>query len=769
MTQDTITRTLEAASRAALEAILDAGVYEEHRALSLEAFESQPLAEEVHRALLACGAQTDGEGAYLFGSLEDIQHLFDEVTRLLEDEADGLEPEDSEPALSEPARFAKDEFIVFDDAPWRSPEALPSEDVESLGLEAKGYQLRKIPFSSIRVVPANNPRKKTARAGVVRLARNISKRGLQQPVTVRPDPEDAESFELVFGYRRHAAIGYAIAQGWLPEDDDVICIVRKLNDSQVRLAALSENEEREDVDLLDQAEGWARLRLKQTEAAIADAAGLTVNNVKRCIKVAFGVCEEAKLLYRENKLDWNALTAFSYGSLEAQRAYLETTQGSMWRLSSDYIRQAMTATDFKLANARFTLEDYETAGGVLETDLWGSADGTRLLSRDVIERLQSQWAQQHTRELQTRGFAFVEQRAGEWTWWSEFSKVARGTEGAGAVIHMRPDWAVDVIENVVPNQANPSNRNSNQNPSDSPSSGTEGAGAIPPKPEEPKTEFSEAGVTLARRTRTAALQAAILENDDPKLPLALAVMGFLGERELRFRVAHLGEVDAISSKTILDELEVFASRVPNLSFSPSNGLAFSVTGRFGATNRLETLQAVLNLPKSDLERLHRLLVATMVGDFASATDGISDNRRRKLNVDGLIAALADHLGVSGGEALEVTEEYLKTISFRKARLRPYLVRAFGDQLAGALLESPKAKIIAELLAHKDKLDGFTPPELDFALHGGAVVKLEVTGDDLDDFEDSEDEEPSSEPNASLISEDELDFLETEQEPVAADD
>ena len=142
----------------------------------------------------------------------------------------------------------ENEFIVFDDAPWVTPETLPEESAETLELEQKGYVLRRFPFSSIRIVPSNNPRSRTERAGIVRLARNIARRGLQQPVTVRPDPENESSVELVFGYRRMAAMGYTIAQGWLPEDYDVVCIVRKLNDSQTRLAALTENEEREAVD-----------------------------------------------------------------------------------------------------------------------------------------------------------------------------------------------------------------------------------------------------------------------------------------------------------------------------------------------------------------------------------------------------------------------------------------------------------------------------------------------------------------------------------------
>ena len=371
--QTSITQTLENASPDVLEVIFDAAVFEEHLALTLEGFEDATLEAEVHRVLLACGATAQEEGTFVFDCLENLRCVMNKVATLLEeddgdeeyaDTSDLEQPATTASSLNEASHTGEEDFIVFDDAPWQSPEAFTDTDQESLELESKGYQLRKIPFSKIRVVPANNPRKRTARAGIVRLARNISKRGLQQPVTVRPDPEEAESFQLAFGYRRHAAIGYAIAQGWLLEDDDVICIVRKLTDSQMRLAALSENEEREEVDVLDQAEGWAKLRLRQTENAIANAAGIPLASVKRCLKVAFGVCEEAKVLYREGKLDWNALIAFTYGSLLEQRTYLKESAGTGWKLAAQYIKQSMTLADFKLVNARFTLEELRGGGRI---------------------------------------------------------------------------------------------------------------------------------------------------------------------------------------------------------------------------------------------------------------------------------------------------------------------------------------------------------------------------------------------------------------------
>jgi ParB/RepB/Spo0J family partition protein len=747
-----ITQTLEHASRDALETLFDAAVFEEHLALVIEGIDDVMLEREITELLMTCQAVPEDEGTFLFLSLEGLRFFMAEITRLVE----------------VPQAVEDDEFIVFNTSSLTAPESLPDDDAESLLLEHTGYQLRKIPISQIQIVPANNPRTKTERAGVVRLARNIATRGLQQPVTVRSKLETVDSFELVFGYRRVAAIQYAIAQGWLPEDFDVICIVRRLNDSQVRLVALSENEEREEVNLLDQAEGWAKLRLTQTEASIANAAGIPISSVKRCLKVAFGVCEEAKTLHREGKLLWGALIAFSYGSLEVQRAYLLNAGNALWKLAAENVKQAMTLSDFKFANARFTLEEYETAGGQLEMDLWGSTEGTRLLSRGVIERLQRAWGQNQVRELQAQGFAFVELRSGEWTWWSEFNRVTRATPGAGAIVHVRSDWAVDVIEHVLPIQANSSS--TNPSPSTIPSFDLNTSSVAPVKPEEPKTDFSEAGITLVRRIRTAALQQAILENTDPKLPLALAVLGFLGEPEVRFKISNLGDVDAITSSVILAEFEMVAARVPHLSFSPSSGLVFASSIHRSPEKRLETLNALLNLPKTELERLHRLLVATMIGDFASATEGQLESRRRKLKVDPLIAGLAEHLGVKGSEALEISEDYLKTIGFRKAKLSPYLAAAFGEQLVSALLENPKAKIITELLTHKDKFPkDFTPPELSFEANSSAMNgKLEVI--EIDDFADDA-ENLESDPN--LIREEDLNFLDSLElsnaEVVAADD
>jgi ParB/RepB/Spo0J family partition protein len=754
---------LERASTDALSCLLDASYDEVVGSIGLESSDEPALDAELSTLLTECGAQQDDDGDWVFGDPEHLSSLMALVQQLAPDEdASSLAVGSNGAGEGE-----DDEDIVFNDIALTQPESLPDEASESLSLEGKGYQLRRIPVNEIRIEPANNPRSRTALAGVIRLARNIAKRGLLQPVTVRPinaiakdageEMPDLPMHELVFGYRRLLAIRHAIRLGLLKLDYTVPCIVRKLNDSQVRLAALSENEEREEVDPLDQAEGWARLRLTQTEAGIADAAGVSLTNVKRCLKVAFGVCDEVKTKYRQQEIGWSALIAFSYGALEVQRAYLETTANATWRLSADQVRQAMTALEFKLANARFTLAEYEAAGGLFETDLWQSDEGTRLLSRPVIERLQTEWAQRQLKALQARGASFAVLRSGAWNWWSEFNRAAPDAEGIGAVVHVRPDWTVDVLEGLVPLVAQtPGTGNGLPGTSGNPPSmtgiasgngpsslgTTQGASATS---EVAKSEHSEAGITLVRRLRTAALQQAILSNTDPKLPLALAVLGFLGEREIRFGVNSLGETDAITSVVILAELEAFTARVPNTGFNPVHGLEFSFGARQDPNRSLETLNALLNFPQLDLERLHRLLVATMVGDFSAAGpahghgayDGNFQDRKCSLKVNGLISGLAAHLKVKGNEVFEVSEEFLKTISFRKIRLRPYIAAALGENLASALMDNPKAKIIAEIVTHKAKIPAeFVPPELDFALHAKAGT-MALAVESMDDFDDDD--------------------------------
>jgi hypothetical protein len=82
--ETTISQALKTASRAALEVIFDATVFEEHLALTIEGLEDVTLETEVNNILTSCEATHQGEGSYLFTDLETLRCLMTEVTDLLE-------------------------------------------------------------------------------------------------------------------------------------------------------------------------------------------------------------------------------------------------------------------------------------------------------------------------------------------------------------------------------------------------------------------------------------------------------------------------------------------------------------------------------------------------------------------------------------------------------------------------------------------------------------------------------------------------------------
>jgi hypothetical protein len=86
ISQATISQTLKTASRAALEVIFDAAVFEEHLALTIDSLEDVALETKVNNILESCEATHQGEGSYIFSDLETLRTLMAEVTDLLESE-----------------------------------------------------------------------------------------------------------------------------------------------------------------------------------------------------------------------------------------------------------------------------------------------------------------------------------------------------------------------------------------------------------------------------------------------------------------------------------------------------------------------------------------------------------------------------------------------------------------------------------------------------------------------------------------------------------
>lgn len=135
--------------------------------------------------------------------------------------------------------------------------AAAAELVEGSIIPTAGVQHLDIPLDQIQESPFN-PRKSFSHDGLVELAETIQLVGVMQPILVRPMPAAdgcAPYFEIVFGHRRFRASKYAYSS----PTATIPAMVRELTDAQsARLQAI-ENLQREDLDPIEEAQGYADL------------------------------------------------------------------------------------------------------------------------------------------------------------------------------------------------------------------------------------------------------------------------------------------------------------------------------------------------------------------------------------------------------------------------------------------------------------------------------------------------------------------------------
>jgi ParB family transcriptional regulator, chromosome partitioning protein len=141
-------------------------------------------------------------------------------------------------------------------------------------------RVQRVPVAKVRPC-AFQPRKNFAPESLRELADSIREQGIVQPLIVRPQ---GTNFELIAGERRWRA---AQMLG-LP---DVPVIVRQADDRMVLELALIENLQRENLNAIEEAQGYAQLisqfQLTQEEAATkVGKSRVVVANALRLLKLA---------------------------------------------------------------------------------------------------------------------------------------------------------------------------------------------------------------------------------------------------------------------------------------------------------------------------------------------------------------------------------------------------------------------------------------------------------------------------------------------------
>ena len=126
--------------------------------------------------------------------------------------------------------------------------SLIGDRIDDAGFGAE-EDLRRVPLTALK--PGRfNPRRNFAEAQLEELAASIRERGLVQPLIVRPSTGD--TYEIVAGERRWRAAQLANLH-------EVPVVVRALSDQEAVEIAIIENVQREDLNAIEEGEGYRLL------------------------------------------------------------------------------------------------------------------------------------------------------------------------------------------------------------------------------------------------------------------------------------------------------------------------------------------------------------------------------------------------------------------------------------------------------------------------------------------------------------------------------
>lgn len=172
-----------------------------------------------------------------------------------------------------------------------------------------------IPVENIKPNPYQ-PRKNFSKRALEELSQSIEAYGIIQPISVRKIGE--ESYELVAGERRLRA-------SKLAKLDKVPAIVVNMRDQDSAVLALIENLQREDLNFIEEAEGYSNLINDHgfTQQKLAEKIGKNQSTVANKLRVLRLPDDIKKLLVENNLTERHARALLKLPDHELQLAILE--------------------------------------------------------------------------------------------------------------------------------------------------------------------------------------------------------------------------------------------------------------------------------------------------------------------------------------------------------------------------------------------------------------------------------------------------------------
>ena len=156
-------------------------------------------------------------------------------------------------------------------------------------------EYQQIPVEWINVGPWQ-PRRKFDREQLNELAGSIRQKGIVQPILLRPTPNQPGRFQLVAGERRWRAAQMA-------QLHDIPSVIRSLTDAECYEIALIENIQRQDLSVIDEAQGYANLleNNRYTQDQLSKIIGKSRSHISNLLRL-LGLPESVQTLLRDGEM-----------------------------------------------------------------------------------------------------------------------------------------------------------------------------------------------------------------------------------------------------------------------------------------------------------------------------------------------------------------------------------------------------------------------------------------------------------------------------------
>lgn len=161
----------------------------------------------------------------------------------------------------------------------RGLSALLGEDNENQAAAITAQGMRTVAVEQLR--PGRyQPRRVMDEAGIEELAQSIRDKGVLQPILVRRLNDGPQAYEIVAGERRWRAAQLAQVHA-------VPVIIKDIDDAEAMEIALVENLQRQDLNPLEEAEGYKRLmnEFSHTQEALSQAVGKSRSHVANAMRL----------------------------------------------------------------------------------------------------------------------------------------------------------------------------------------------------------------------------------------------------------------------------------------------------------------------------------------------------------------------------------------------------------------------------------------------------------------------------------------------------